>query len=234
MAERTFKIMKLIILILLVGSLLGNACAINSPKNVSQSENGQSGSGKAVNVENVNSASNTNAVSNSANSESAENQTNQPKTVREFFNLLPQKYFLLEGCEPQKDKNCDRARKEYIKNYLEIEDNKNSYWKSGCDGAQTCLTMALFKRPDATYIVHLLTEFEMGEDSYFLEYKGGKWNDLSAKVVPDFSQKNTYLPPREGTVVEVFKKNFPEPSYSERGAKIYDLVWNAGKFSIKK
>jgi len=162
-----------------------------------------------------------------------EAQTDQPRTVRDFFNLLPQKYFTLEGCEPKTDKNCEKARKEYIKNFLEIEDTKNGYWKSGCDGAQSCLTMALFKRPDAIYIVHILTEFEMGEDSYFLEYKDGKWTDISVKVVPDFTQKNTYVPPREGTNVEVFKKNFPEPNFSERGKKIYDLTWQNGKF-VKK
>ena len=161
-------------------------------------------------------------------------QTNQPKTVRDFFNLLPQKYFTLEGCEPKTDKNCSKARKDYLKTFLEVEDTANGYWKSGCDGAQSCLTMALFKRPDSTYIVHLLTEFEMGEDSYFLEYKGGKWSDIGAKVIPNYSTKNTYLPPRKGTTIEVFKKNFSEPNVSERGEKIYELIWKSGKFSIKK
>jgi hypothetical protein len=161
-------------------------------------------------------------------------QTSQPKTVRDFFNLLPQKYFTLEGCEPKTDKNCNKARKDYVETYLEVEDTANGYWKSGCDGAQSCLTMALFKRPDSTYIVHVLTEFEMGEDSYFLEYKGGKWFDIGTKMIPGYSSKNTYLPPRTGTTIEVFKKNFPEPNFSERGKKIYDLVWKSGKFSIKK
>jgi hypothetical protein len=94
--------------------------------------------------------------------------------------------------------------------------------------------MALFKRPDATYIIHILTEFEMGEDSHFLEYKNGKWADIGAKIIPEYNSKNTYVPPRYGKTVEVFKKNFPEPEYSERGAKIYDLEWKDGKFTIKK
>lgn len=164
---------------------------------------------------------------------SSNNQINQPKTVREFFNLLPSKYFTLEGCEPQKDKNCDKARAEYIKTYLEVEDTKNGYWKSGCDGAQSCLTMALFKRPDQTYIIHVLTEFEGGEDSHFLEYKNGNWAEISDKVIPNFSQNNIYVPPHIGTTIAVFKKESPEPSYTERGAKIYDLEWKDGKFSRK-
>jgi len=42
---------------------------------------------------------------------SAAAQTKQPRTVRDFFNLLPQKYFALESCTPQTDKNCAKARR---------------------------------------------------------------------------------------------------------------------------
>lgn len=39
-------------------------------------------------------------------------QARQPKTVREFFELLPQKYFPLEGCGANPTKaNCDLAWK---------------------------------------------------------------------------------------------------------------------------
>lgn len=158
-------------------------------------------------------------------------QTTQPKTVRDFFNLLPQKYFTLEGCEPKTDKNCNQARKEYIQNYLEIEDTANGYWKSGCDGGQSCLDIALFKRPNGTYVVAVHTIYETDEINYFLEYKNGKWFDISAQVVPNFSKKNIYELPQKGTTIVVYKKKFPEPSYSERGAKIYNLVWKNGKFS---
>lgn len=215
---------------LIVGVLSLNACEVinreiskPSESKPIESSNTQIVSNPADTDSNVNEAVKSETVP-------TPNQINQPRTVRDFFNLLPQKYFTLEGCEPKTDKNCEKARKEYVKNFLEVEDTKNGYWKSGCDGAQSCLTMALFKRPDSTYIVHILTEFEMGEDSYFLEYKDGKWADISTKVVPDFSQKNTYVPPRVGTKVEVFKKNFPEPNFSERGEKIYSLAWQNGKF----
>jgi hypothetical protein len=219
------------LLVMVIGGILFvNACAeisreiSKSPENkLVENSNTQIALNPANTSSNANETTKPEAVS-------PANQTNQPRTVREFFNLLPQKYFTLEGCQPKTDKNCEKARKEYVKTFLEVEDTKNGYWKSGCDGGQSCLTMALFKRPDATYLIHILTEFEMGENSYFLEYKGGQWADISAKVVPDFSQKNTYLPPRVGTTVEVFKKNFPEPDFSERGEKIYNLAWQNGKF----
>ena len=221
-------------LFFIIIALFCNGC--NQVTNVQQSENNQSGSGKSVNVENKteNSFSNTQLLENSNSSNQPKIAENQPKTVREFFNLLPQKYFPLEGCEPKIDNNCEKARAEYIKTFLEIEDTKNGYWKSGCDGAQTCLTMALFKRPDSTYLVHLLTEFEMGEDSFFLEFKNGQWTDLSTKIIPEFNTKYSYIPPRQGTTVEVFQKDFSEPNFSERGKKLYDLIWNEGKFSIRK
>ena len=225
------------LIILMLGCLSLNACAGRSMQNTTQTESGKSSEAKVesnLNAAEVSSAENMGEMLESNKSETIESQTGQPRTVRDFFNLLPQKYFTLEGCEPAKDKNCDQARREYVKTFLEVEDTKNGYWKSGCDGAQSCLTMALFKRPDATYIVHVLTEFEMGEDSYFLEYKNGKWADIGAKIIPEYNSKNTYVPPRYGTTVEVFKKNFPEPEYSERGAKIYNLEWKDGKFTRQK
>lgn len=160
-------------------------------------------------------------------------QTKQPKTVREFFNLLPQKYFTLEGCDIKTDKNCAKARREYIENFLEVEDTANGYWKSGCDGAQSCLTMALFKRADSSYIVALKIEFEMGTDNYFLEYKNGKWFDIAARVVPNFSTKNIYELPRRGTTVEVYAKSTAGDNPA-RGKKIYNLAWKNDGFSVKK
>lgn len=157
-----------------------------------------------------------------------------PRTVREFFNLLPQKYFTLEGCVDNPTKaNCDRARRDYINSFLEVEDTANGYWKSGCDGAQSCLVMALFKRPNGTYIVALEREFEMSTDNYFLEYRAGRWSDISAQVIPQFSRNNIYDLPQRGTTVTVFAKKRNSES-GDRGKKLYDLVWKSGKFSVKK
>jgi hypothetical protein len=161
-------------------------------------------------------------------------QTKQPRTVREFFNLLPQRYFPLEGCEDNPTKaNCEKARMEYVKNFKEIEDTANGYWKSGCDGAQSCLTMALFKRPDATYLVALQLEFDSSGDNYFLEYKNGGWSDISRQVVPNFSENNIYELPRTGTTVHVFAVD-KSGEIPAKGKKLYDLVWKNGKFSVKR
>ena len=160
----------------------------------------------------------------------------QPKTVREFFALLPQKYFTLEGCVNKlTKKNCDRARAEYLKRHLKVEDVARGYMRGDCDGAQSCFQMALFKRPDGTYVVGLTTSLAGDESSYFLEYKGGGWHDVGRRVVPGYGKDKVYELPRYGTTVKVYENNGLEGNeYSERGPKLYDLAWANGTFTIEK
>lgn len=161
-----------------------------------------------------------------------------PKTVRDFFALLPEKYFILEGCFRESDKDCSKARAEYLKTFTEVEDIANGYFKGGCDGAQACIEMAIFKRPDGSYLVGLATSGEMMNDFYFLDYKDGKWSDISSTVVPEFSKKNWYELPRVGTTVKVYAKKIDERGndyeISEKGKKLYDLEWKDGKFTRQK
>lgn len=169
------------------------------------------------------------------NAVNANTQTKQPKTVRDFFNLMPQKYFTLERCvENPTKKNCDKARIEYLKNYLEVEDTANGYMRGSCDGAQSCFTMALFKRLNGTYIVAINKLFETGEETHFLEYASGNWKDIGAQVVPEYSKEKTYELPRQGTTIAVFELKETDEGFIERSEKLYDLVWRNGKFSIKK
>ena len=164
--------------------------------------------------------------------------TNQPKTIRDFFMLLPEKYFVLEGCVREKDRDCQKAKLDYLKTFTEAEDVANGYFKGGCDGGQSCLEMAIFKRPDRTYLVGVATSGEMINDYYFLDYAGGLWTDVSATAVPQFSKKNMYELPRLGTTVKVFAKKVLEKGddfeVTDKGEKLYDLEWKSGKFTIKK
>ena len=160
----------------------------------------------------------------------------QPKTVREFFELLPQKYFTLEGCVDNPTKsNCDRARAEYLERYLEVEDTANGYMRGGCDGAQSCFHMALFKRPGGTYVVGLTTSLEDLGSSYFLEYAGGRWRDVGRQVVPGYREDKVYELPRYGTTVEVYEnRKVAGEDYRERGRKLYDLAWKGSRFTVER
>jgi hypothetical protein len=177
----------------------------------------------------------TDAASGESEKSIANAQTKQPKTVRDFFNLLPQKYFTLEGCvdKPTKE-NCGEARSKYLRNYLEIEDTANGYMKGGCDGAQSCFTMALFKRPNGTYIVAINKLFETGEETHFLEYTSGNWKDIGAQIIPEYGKEKTYELPRQGTTIAVYELKETDEGFIERSKKLYDLVWKNGKFSVKK
>lgn len=226
----------LILPLILLASL--SACGIKATNESAKI----SGETAKVETQNANAANEATKVNNLnpenflANQNGATAQTKQPKNVLEFFKLLPQKYFPLEGCSDNPTaKNCERARSEYLKTYLEVEDAANGYLKSGCDGAQSCLEMALFKRGENDYLVGLDVSNEETTRNYFLEYKSGEWKDVGASVVPQFSDKNIYEIPRYGTVVKVYaRRQISEAGENEKGAKLYDLTWKDGKFSMQK
>lgn len=160
---------------------------------------------------------------------------NQPKTIRDFFTLLPERYFVLEGCDRETDKDCRKARADYLKTFTQVEDTANGYFKGGCDGGQSCIEMAIFKRPDGTYLVGVYTSGEMMNDFYFLDYADGKWTDVSSNAVPEFSKKNWYELPRLGTTMKVYSKKILEKTaefeISDKGTLIYELAWKDGKFT---
>jgi hypothetical protein len=174
-----------------------------------------------------------------ASAQTKQSSTANPRTVRDFFNLLPQNYFPIISCKVQSDKNCDKARREYLKNYLIVEDTANGYMKGGCDGGQKCFVMALFRRPSSSrtsrsYIVGLNTWDEFGEETYFLEYSNGEWRDIGKEVVPEYNkERKAYELPRYGTTIEVYELKSDEIG-NKRSRKLYDLIWKEGKFSIKK
>jgi len=72
----------------------------------------------------------------------------EPSNVMEFFAVLPDKYFTLEGCDRATDKDCKKARADYLKTFTEVSDIQNGDLKGDCDGGHSGLEMASIKRPD--------------------------------------------------------------------------------------
>jgi hypothetical protein len=163
-------------------------------------------------------------------------QSKHPRTVRDFFMAIPAKYFSLDCCDTIKDRR--KAMEKYLKTYLEVEDTANGFMRGGGDGAQEGFEMALFKRPNGTYLIGFYTFGEGGiEDTpwtIFLDYNRGRWTDVSHKLVSNYSkEKFVYKLPRHGTTVEVFEKDENGEEWN-RGKKLYDLVWKNGTFSVKR
>jgi hypothetical protein len=159
-----------------------------------------------------------------------------PRTIRDHFMQLPAKYFTLEGCEPATDKGCQRAKLEYLKTFAEIEDTKNGYLKAGCDGAQACIEMAIFKRPDGSYIAGVATFAEMMNDFYFLD-PANDWADVSKDIVVRYRKSQWYELPRIGTTMKVYSKKVIEKTdefeITEKGDLLYSLDWKDGKFQLQ-
>jgi hypothetical protein len=157
-------------------------------------------------------------------------RTNPPATVRDYFLIVAEKYFSIDCCGASVD--------EYLKNYLKVEDNANGFMSGGGDAAQEGFELALFKRPDKSYLIAFYTEGEGGlEDTpwcRFLTYRNGRLADVSKAVVPNYSKERyIYKLPRRGTTIEVFAKDENGPGFY-RGRKLYDLIWQKGKFAVKK
>ncbi|MFV0387659.1 MAG: hypothetical protein ACK5NT_02800 [Pyrinomonadaceae bacterium] len=174
------------------------------------------------------------------NAESAKtsNPTAAPKDVRGYFMALPEKYFLLEGCEPNKDRDCQKAKRDYLGHFLEVDDVENGYLRASGDGGQNSINMAIFKKPDGTYLIAVNVKGEVTNSYKFLNYANGKFEDVSLEVVPEYSTGNIYELPRKGTTVPVYGKHIVEQGadweVTEKGEKLYDLVWNNGEFSINR
>ena len=166
-------------------------------------------------------------------------QTKQPKTVRDFFNLLPREYFEIGCCGVHDEPDSEKAHTKYLETFLEVDDPANGYLEARGEAGQGSIKMALFKKTSGTYIIGVETANEMYEHNYFLEYRNGKWFDVTLKVVPQFRKNKFYSLPRYGTKIEVFAKKVIEKISAdqfiyEMGAKLYDLVWSGEKFTIKK
>jgi hypothetical protein len=158
-------------------------------------------------------------------------QTRQPKTVRDYFMLLPESYFSFDCCYHLPP---SRRKIEYLKRYLFVEDSENGYMSGHGDAAQEGFEMALFKRPNGSYLIGFYTFGEGGIEEtpwvVFLDYKAGRWTDVSRREIPEYSpEKNDYRLPRKGTTIEVFEK-----AEERVPRKLYDLVWSNGKFAIIK
>lgn len=149
-------------------------------------------------------------------------KTVKPKTVVDYFMLLPQRrFFEIEKSE----------RKKWLYGIKEsVVDTKNDYLRMQGDGAQGSLQVALF-RYKGRVLVAVYNEIE-GGSLHFLRYENEHWKDVTKSLLPlPFNPRCTYTLPHHGTTIKVTRGNSFD--YRGDGKKLYDLAWSKGRFGLR-
>jgi hypothetical protein len=150
----------------------------------------------------------------------------QPRTVKDYFLLLPDKYFETSRREVWLDEDC-------------IIDIKNDYIHFPGDGAQSTLEVALFRYRGQVLVA--VYDHYMEGSLDFLRYINGRWKNVTRQVIPvPFNgYKYQYKIPRYGTTIRVTANRFDEElpgrvAPEGKGKRAYDLVWTRGKFVVRR
>jgi hypothetical protein len=151
----------------------------------------------------------------------ANGQTAKPRTVRDYYLLLPDKYF---EANPEQRINWMLDPKRGA-----ILDVKNGYLLAPGDGAQMSITVCLFKNHDGTYTIGVDATYWEGADYSrlsFYRYVGGNLVDVTKSIVPvALPEEHWYEMPRYGTTIRVA---------TQKRRHLYALVWNRRRFIIKR
>ena len=144
-------------------------------------------------------------------------QASQPRNVRDYYLLLPDKYF--EANAEQRVKwMLDPKRGAVV-------DVKNGYLLAPGDGAQMTLVVCLFKNRDGTYTVGVDAIYSEDADYSrlnFYRYVKGSFVDVTKSIVPVvLPEEHRYELPRYGTTIKVA---------TQKRRHLYDLLWNGRRF----
>jgi hypothetical protein len=148
-------------------------------------------------------------------------QSSTPRTVMDYYLLLPEKYF--EADKEQRVKwMLDPKRGAVV-------DIKNGYIYAPGDGAQTSIYVCLFKRPAGSPLIAVKSyPSDTHEFTYlhFYKYKQGALVEVSKGMLP-VAVKETlkYEMPRYGKAIVVRNR---------QGQRIYSLVWSGRRFALHK
>jgi hypothetical protein len=148
-------------------------------------------------------------------------QSSAPRTVLDYYLLLPEKYF--EANKEQRVKwMLDPGRGAVV-------DIKNGYIYAAGDGAQTAIYVCLFKRQHGLPLIAVKShEPDTSDFTHldFYEYKNGALVEVKKGVLPVRVDENfKYEMPRYGRTIEV---------RDQRGRKLYGLYWSGRRFVLEK
>ena len=147
-------------------------------------------------------------------------QTSQPKTVLDYYKLLPDKYF-----------EADRTQRvNWMLNPKRgaVVDLRNGYLYAPGDGAQTDIYLSLFRKRTGGYLVGVKFYASDTQDLTYLDfyvYQISSWVAVTKSVIPvNIKDELKYEMPRYGRTIRVRDK---------RGRPLYDLVWSGDKFRLR-
>ncbi len=174
-------------------------------------------------------------------------QKKTPRTVEDFYMLLPAKY--IQPLGEMKDRKKLIKTRDVANGYLYLSGEK------AIPGWEGWAEIALFKKTNGEYVVGVVdgscaTICYSGVE--FLEYKNGKWSEITSRVLPEISDE---------MILSRYKKLFPDsteysqgdPPYTnyelpQKGTTIkmnaneggdgnialFELTWNGTRFNMKK
>ena len=159
----------------------------------------------------------------------AAGQSPGPKTVADFFLLVPERY--MEGYDL-------RFREELLRGERRgaVVDIPNGYISWDASDNPEGFEFAIFRKNDGSYLVAYSTgafgdpelDKELGNwpTLFLLSYEGGRWRDVTRASLPAaFDKKLYYKLPRRGRSIEV---------WDGRGRKLYTLTWRNDRFRISR
>ena len=143
-----------------------------------------------------------------------------PKTVADYFLLLPNKYFEWYSLAQRRAWLADKST---------VLDIKNDYLYAHGDGAQGGLCVVLFRHAGRVVVAVQSEGYDPPEPTVdFLRFEHGRWTNVTKQVLDaddagDFDPclRNTVQLPRHGTTIHVL---------NSVGVQQYDLLWKNGRF----
>jgi hypothetical protein len=151
-------------------------------------------------------------------------QSSEPKTVGDFFLLVPERY--MDGYDRRFREEMLRGEHRGV-----VVDTRNGYISYDASDNPTGFEFAIFRKSKGGYIVAFSDSVSDNFDGdgytfFLLSYEGGRWRDVTRALLPvAFNKKLAYHLPRLGRSIEVT---------NDDGSKFYTLKWTGTRFSLKR
>ena len=156
-------------------------------------------------------------------------QSSEPKTVADFFLLVPDRY--MDGYDRRHREEMLRGERRGV-----VVDIPNGYIYYDASDNPSGFEFAIFRKSNGGYLVAYSTgafyDPEWSKESgnwpilFLLSYEGGRWRDVTRASLPvAFHKKLVYTLPRRGRDIAV---------WDARSRKLYTLTWRNDRFRLAR